>query len=173
MDLSSDVSTVRWAGIAGDLSGNIMLGDSSEDTMFEWTAEGLLVYAAESNNINWGALVDASQAQVEGVYTHITTANAPNDNYGATYTGGVEDIGSNIFSITSDHALTEDGGDVSAWKTYSLWDTTTIVFAGLARTTGGETDYAGNAAEYQMILPEDNTASDPGPSTFNLWIELE
>lgn len=173
-NLDSSVSTIRWAGITGNLSGNLVLGDDDEATMFSWVGEGLLVYTSISNTIAWGNLADAALGDVVGVYGHLATSATVADDYGDTFNESSEDISSNIFSLSSDHALTEDGTNARVWKTYSLTDGADIVFAGLAQTTGTETNYKNQGAEYQMIIPEDGTATNElTATTYYLWVELE
>lgn len=168
VDLDTNMSTMKWAGITGNVTGNIVLGDDDEEVLYTWTAAGLLVYASEDAAPTWASLADANAAAVEGVYSHV---NAGSDSYALTFTGGVEDIGSEIFNLTSDHALTYDNGETGTWKTYSLTDGADIVFAGLVSEDG--TNYKGDTADYQMILPEDGTAQDATATEYNLWIELQ
>jgi hypothetical protein len=51
-NLTAIMSTTRVAGIFGNVSGNIQLGDGVSNIMFAWTAEGNLVYVAE-NQPDW------------------------------------------------------------------------------------------------------------------------
>ncbi len=164
-NLEANMSTYRWSGLLGNVSGSIQLGDGSSNVLFTWTGSGRLVYASEASP-TWGSLADASQANVEGVYTHLATGS---DNYSLTFTGGSESIGSGIFTLSSDFATTLSSG-ATTWKTYSLWDTTNVVFAGRVESAG--TSYSGTTVDYQMIIPEDGTAGDTTATTWNLYAEL-
>lgn len=168
LDLDANMSTMMWSGLTGNVTGNIVLGDDDSSVLYKWTAAGLLVYASEATP-TWSALVDANEAAVTGVYSHLATGKS--DSYDQTFSGS-ESIGSNIFNtLTSDFATTLNSTAVGVWKTYSLWDTTNVVFVGLVSENGD--NYKGATADYQMILPEDGTAGDTSATTYNLWVELE
>ncbi len=169
-NVDANMSTYRWAGLVGNVTGSIILGDANEDVMFEWSAVGNLVFASQSATVTWTALADAAPATVVSAYTYLTTGMS--DAYDTTFTEAAENIGSNIFTtLTSDFALTWNNESTPTWKTYSLTDGSAIVFAGLVSEDG--TDYAGNTIDYQIILPEDGTAGNIVTQTYNLWIELE
>jgi hypothetical protein len=54
VSLTANVSTIKWAGIFGNVSGNIQLGDGfSANVMYDWGGKGNLVYAAEVSNVDW------------------------------------------------------------------------------------------------------------------------
>jgi len=169
-DVDTNMSTYRWAGITGNVTGNIVLGDASNNKMFQWTAAGLLVYASQGATITWSSLADANEAAVTGTYTYLATGKS--DAYDTTFTGAAESIGSNIFTaLTSDYAQTYNNAETPTWKTYSLTDGSEFVFAGLVSAAG--TNFAGTTVDYQMIVPEDGTAGDLTTQTYNLWVELE
>ena len=48
VDLYTNMSTSRWAGILGNATGNIILGEDSSAILFSWNAQGRTVYAAEN-----------------------------------------------------------------------------------------------------------------------------
>ena len=165
-NLSANLSTYRWSGIMGQVSGNIVLGDASSDVLYSWTAEGRIVYASDGTP-TWGSLADASATNVLSIANWLEGVNV-SDNYTNTFTGASENIGSDIFSsISSDFAQTNGA---STWKTYSLWDTTNLVWAGLIEEDG--TSYDGTTVDYQMIIPENGTSNNQVATTYNLWVEL-
>ncbi|RME31954.1 hypothetical protein D6789_01085 [Candidatus Woesearchaeota archaeon] len=170
--LESNMSTYRWTGLYGNVTGNIVLGDSNSNQLFAWTAQGRVVYASELATINWANLADADWAATETDYTFLNVSGSADD-YNNTFAGAAENIGSLIFTtLTSDYATTLSSGSTT-WKTYSLTDAsggTDIIFAGRVVQSG--TTYNGETADFQMILPEDGTANDNTPTTFNLWVEL-
>jgi hypothetical protein len=159
-DLNTNLSTYRWAGLLGNVSGNVVLADSSDNYMFNWASAGLLVYASTAAAPVWSTLADVTVANMPAFLTGTSS-----DNYTETFTGASESIGSNMFTISSDFATTQSTG-ATVWKTYSLWDTTNLVWAGKVVDDG--TSYSGTTVDYQMILPSDDTAT-----TYNLWVELE
>jgi hypothetical protein len=163
-NLSTEQATYRWAGLFGNVSGNIVLGDSDDDVLYQWAASGNLVYASTAAAPVWASLADATDAQMPA---YLTTGS---DNYTATFTGGSESIGSGIFTVSSDFATTQTAA-ATTWKTYSLWDTTDLIFAGKVEEDGSA--YDGSSADYQMIIPEDGTAGNAVATSYNLWVELQ
>jgi len=168
LNVDANMSTIMWAGLTGNVTGNIVLGDDDSSVLYQWTAAGLMVYASEGTP-TWASLADANEAAVTGVYSHLATGKS--DSYDQTFSGS-ESIGSNIFStLSSDYATTLDNASAAVWKTYSLTDGTNVVFAGAVSEDG--TNYKGMTADYQMILPEDGTAGDTAATSYNLWVELQ
>ncbi|MFW6378697.1 MAG: hypothetical protein ACOCZV_01620 [Nanoarchaeota archaeon] len=170
-DLNTTMSTYRWSGIYGNVSGNIVLSDDDSDVLYDWSAQGRLVYASESTP-DWSALTDATENNVTAAYPHI--GNADSDNYSTTFTGASESVDSGIYtSLSSDYAQTYDNETTATWKTYSLQDASSnIVFAGLVQQ-GGAASYKGSIVDYQMIVPEDGTEGDDSATTYNLYAELQ
>ena len=165
-DLNSDMTTYRWAGLLGNVSGDIVLGDGDENKLYSWTGAGRMVYASEAASITWTSLVDAAVGDMPAYIT----GGADVDRYANTFTGGVEPIGSGIFPISSDHTLTFNSTGIAVWKTYSLKEGVNLVWAGLVSENGNS--YHNNTIDYQMILPENGSDGDAAIQTYNLWIEL-
>lgn len=165
-DVDSNMSTSRWAGLLGSVTGNIILGDGSNNELFSWAGSaGNLVYASTAAAPVWASIADAAVGQMPA----LLTGGSDSDNYTSTFVGGSESIGSNLYSVSSDYATTLSSA-ASVWKTYSLWDTTDLIWAGKVVEDG--TSYSGSTVDYQMILPEDGTAGDTAATAYNLWVEL-
>ena len=164
-DVVSEMSTYRWAGLLGNVTGNIILGDSDENELYSWTGAGKMVYASEASSITWTLLADAAVGQMPAYIT----GGSDSDNYATTFAGD-DVIGSGIFTISSDFTSTFNSTGTGVWKTYSLWDTANIVWAGLVDEDGDS--YKGDIVDYQMILPEDGTGGTTAVQAYNLWIEL-
>ncbi len=168
IEIESNASTYRWAGLIGNVSGNIVLGDSNNYQMYTWTGEGRMVYASTAGAITWSALEDETGPDVISSLAYLGLGA---DNYSATFNQAAENIGSGIFStLTSDFAYTRNSAGVGTWKTYSLTDTTNFVWAGRVIEAGDS--YAGDTVDFQMIIPEDGTGGDAVSTTYNLWVEL-
>ena len=167
ISIDTNASTYRWAGVLGNVSGNIVLGDASSNQMFTWTGEGRLIYASTAGSIAWASLADAVVGDMPAYLT-----SGASDNYTQTFTGASENIGSGIFStISSDYAMTNNNVATPTWKTYSLKDGgSNLVWAGLVSAAG--TSYAGDTTDFQMIIPEDGTAGNLATTSYNLWVEL-
>jgi hypothetical protein len=165
--LEANMSTFRWVGLYGNASGTFQLGDSSGNALHSWgNAKGRIVYLCKANP-TWASLADANIAQVTADFAFIGGSAA--DNYTNTFVGASENIGSGIFSLSSDYATTLSGG-ATTWKTYSLTDGTNIIFTGRVSEDG--TAYNGDTADYQMIIPEDGTGGDETATQWKIFLEL-
>ena len=165
-NLTAIMSTTRWAGIFGNVSGNIQLGDNTSNIMFAWTAEGNLVYVAE-NQPDWSALVAATASELDSGYAYLSSASS--EKAANTFTGAVEDIGSNLFSINATYAETNSFNASMSWKTYALKDnTSTFIFAG--KVDQAQLNYRNQTVDFQMIVPENGLNSTA--TTYSVWVEL-
>ncbi len=166
-DLDANQSTYRWVGVTGNATGTIILSDSANNVLYNWSAQGLLVYASTASTLTWSSLADATAADMPAYLT------SGSDQYANTFTGTSENIGSQLYpTISSDFANTYDNTGAQAWKTYSLTDGTNLVWAGLVNA-GGANNFRGNPVNYQMILPEDGTAGDTTAVNYYMWLELQ
>lgn len=166
-DLNTNFSTYRWAGILGDVTGNIILGDSvGSDILFTWTAKGRVVYATEASSVTWGSLVGATVGDLPGYLTGVNDS----DNFTNTFssTGTVD---SGLYTLVGVPRATTLGG--SGWYTYALHDGSNVVYAGNV-APAGDTAYDGSTSvNYQMIVPEDGTGNNADSTEYNLWVELQ
>lgn len=166
VDLDTNMSTYRWAGILGNVTGNIVLGDVADDVLFTWTAKGRVVYASEAASITWASLAIEDGSHVAAYYN----GGSDSDNYTNTFVGtGTVDSG--IYTLNNAPMATTLGG--TGWYTYALYDGSNVVFAGNVRDAG-DTAYDGvTDVNYQMIVPEDGTGGDTTATEYNLWVELQ
>lgn len=169
-DLTADTATLRWSGLLGTAAGTLYLGDSGSDYMYDWTALGRVVYAVETGAVTWLGLNDATAEEVETEFPHLANDTFA-DSYNNTFTGASELLDSDIFTVSSDYALTYDSLLAPVWKTYSLQDGAgLLIFAGLVDTGG--TSYSGSIVDYQMIIPEDGTQMNAVTTPWNMYVEL-
>jgi len=169
-NLGANMSTYRWAGLTGNTSGDIILADAQNDTMYTWTAEGRVVYVCNDSSPSWATLSNATIAEVVAGASWAAGTDNDADRWNNTFTGAGVSLPSDIFTLTALRAQTQSSGATN-WYTYSLEDGSgVLVWAGEISADG--TDYQGKIADYQMIIPEDGTSGDESPSTFYVWVEL-
>ncbi len=171
-NLTAEQSTYHWAGVYGNATGKLILGDSSSNKMYEWDAVAKYVYFDDDNSITWGSLQAVTCSDVEGVYGFLSGAS---DSCSNTFTG----TNNYDSAVTSDAvtgaitAQTYDGTSTAYWKTMAIGDggTTDIVFVAEA-DSAYHSAYDGTVANYQVILPEDGSNGDTTTTTYYMWIEL-
>lgn len=171
-NVSTEQSTYHWAGVYGNATGKLVLGDSSSNKMYEWSAVAKYVYFDDDNSITWGNLQIVTCGNVEGVYTFLSGAS---DDCDSTFTT-TRNYDSSVTSDSVSGAIaaqTYDDGSTAYWYTIALGDggTSDIVFVGEA-DSAGHNAYNGAFSNYQVILPEDGSNGDTTTTTYYVWIEL-
>ena len=170
VNLSTQMSTYRWAGLLGGVSGNLILGDDDENVLFNWTAVGQTVFASTSGAPTWSDLEAGTVADIEGEFPHTASGS---DNASATF-DSTEDFTTPLFGTIANaaRAVTLDNSGASVWETFALRTAPLgdVFFAGVVRQQ--EEAYSGEDVDFQMILPEDGQGFTTG-TTYNLWVELQ
>ena len=167
-NLTTRMSTYRWAGLVGTVTGDIVLGTGADNVLYNWSAEGNVVYATTLSSPNWTGIVAQT---VSGLEANFPWLDSGSDSAEETFSGSVT-LPSGIFTgIDTIRAQTFDEGSTPTWNTFALTDGSNTIFAGQVNPTGAN-DYRGETVNYQMIVPEDGTEGDNTPTTYNLWVEL-
>ena len=171
-NVTGEQSTYHWAGIYGNATGTLVLGDSSSAKMFEWNAVAKYVYFDDDNSVAWGSLQAATCSDVETVYSFLAGAS---DSCSNTFTT-TRNFDSDVTTDSVANAIaaqTNDDTPTAYWYTIALGDggTSDIVFVGEV-DSAGHNAYNGDTANYQVILPEDGSDGDTTATTYYIWIEL-
>ncbi|MDK2849826.1 MAG: hypothetical protein PWP03_805 [Candidatus Woesearchaeota archaeon] len=172
-DLYAEMSTYRWAGLFGNVSGTIVLASGSglsADKMFQWSANASVVFASEASSVAWSSLTNVNETQVLANYSFLGSGS---DNYNATF-NNVGTLNTNTVlggSINANFANTLDNESNAFWKTFILGDGSNIVFAGVVEPAG-HASFNSSIVQYQMILPEDGSNGDTTATAYNIWVEL-
>jgi len=164
-NLTTIMSTTKWAGIFGNVSGKIQLGDDISNIMFDWDAKGNIVYVSE-NTPTWSNLSNTTASALDGNYSYLITATS--EKAINTFTGSFENIGSNLFNINTTYASTNGPNTSIYWKTYALTDGSNFVFAG--KVQEDTKNFRNQTVDFQMIVPEDGLNSTA--TIYSVWVEL-
>lgn len=170
-NLSTEQPTYHWAGIYGNVSGKLVLGDSNSKKMFEWDANATYVFFKNSSTINWGSLSNASCTDVENAFNFLNATGVSDDcehTLTTTRDPGFKsfpDIGSTVAGQTYDNST------ALYWWTLAVKDGSDIVFAGEV-VPAHHAAYNGDSAMYQVILPENGNNGDTTATTYYVWVEL-
>lgn len=171
-DLNTTQNTLRWAGIYGDTSGQLVLRDSNDDTFFQWAGvDGLYVYASEEANVDFTTVTAADENDQDAF---IGTDNAA-DNFTETFNESGVGFDSYAVGTLAAGAVqhTTELGAATGWYTFALADTGgNPLWA--ATVTAEQLSYDGATnAEYQLLIPEDETGGGAGgATTYYFYLEL-
>lgn len=169
--------TSKWQAYYGNVTGKIILGNSSSGSMFNWTVSTLsgAVYATQQSVMNFTAWENLAAR---------TGANIDSD---FSFTAGNSDSGTNTFNnatsvptvIVSGKSITASAGattynnaGLGEWWTVAMADSSTAsegnyVFAGVIRPA--KTAFDGTQKDFQMIVPENQVS---GTETYYFYVEL-
>lgn len=86
--------TQSWAGFYGNISGTIVLDDSFNRTLYNWTLADPRgeIYATTSVTINWSGNITAGQAQAATGYSNLRCWNTFEPSAGLTNLSELEDL---------------------------------------------------------------------------------
>jgi len=173
-DLTTEQPTYHWAGIYGNVSGKLILGDSDSNKMFEWDANATYVFFDNDNTVsNWNGLSAATCSDVHGAFNFLVgasddcTRTFTITNYDPSFKSIQDSISSTIAVKTYDGETPQD----QYWETFVVKDGTDVMFVGKV-VPGHHTAYNGEDARYQVILPENGNNGDTTATTYYVWVEL-
>ena len=166
-NISGTQSTYFWTGLLGNVSGDIVLADASNNNFYQWAgADGLLVYASNESSLDWDNI-----AAEDGTNVPAWLKGEFKDNYTNTI-AGTRSFPSQMFQgITTDYLTTLSSGATN-WYEYVVNDGSGKV-AWVAEVVAGGTAYNSDTVDYQLMIPEDGDNNDQTTTTYYLWLELE
>ena len=180
-NLTTEQSTYHWAGVYGNATGTLVLGDSSNKKMYEWPAKANYVFFTTDTQITWDSLTNATCSDIEasGVYDFLSGASDSCENTFTTV-ANFQPKSISVSITNANAAKTYDGETPQTpyWTTIALKDAGTpssrddIVFVGVVDNSGHSAYDGSTFVNYQAILPEDGENGDTSATTYYIWIEL-
>lgn len=168
VDVNSDVITSRWAGFFGNVSGSLLLSDSSANNFYQWTVSsmtGAVVYAANDTISDWTAGSNI---------VPLTNANAPSwiqgaatDNFTQTFAAN-EAFTSSTYNIAATPYTTtyNSSGVAGNLKTYALYANTEGANIWAGKVVDDTDGFDGTSVDYQILLPAQTG------TTYSFYMEL-
>ncbi len=165
VDVSSTLSTSRWAGFYGSITATIVLADASSNWFKNWTVssvDGAHVYASTASTPDFSTLTYAREADMPDF---LKTSGA-SDNWQNTFTNH-ETHTFNGNNLDANYTYTYNNAGTETFKTYALKDgNSNLIWAALAQNDA--TGYNGGTVDYQLLVPVDGTTS----TTYYFFLEL-
>ena len=168
-----NVSTVqvtdKWVGFYGQVSGSIVLGDSSGNKFYQWTISdptGGVVYATNNTVSDWTSLqpLYADSGYLPSILLDGT------DSFNNTFTSQ-ETFTSPSTTINNVNYTTtwQGGAEGSTFKTYALYADSgaTLVWAG--NVQADQTSFNSGTADYQILAGVNQIGAT---QTFYFYLEL-
>lgn len=170
--------TQTWQGYYGNVIGAILLSDSSNNTLIDWTITGVQgqVYASRTNGITWTGIGCANTANITAEDTYLGSlgkADAVNNTFSnsTTHDGffvGTEEITANSCSAVN---LKNSTGYSSDWQEVLL-STANGERVYTALLSSNNEGFNGSSYDFQMIVGENGHSGDVATTPYYFWIEL-
>lgn len=186
-NLSASSSTTKWQGYYGNLSGYIVLADSTGNEMFNWSAvisNGGEVFAVARATVPTFTDVDTKDITAAQADTALTTdpntwSATGSDSVALTFS---DDNDNSVFYVAGQtvpasnrnmmYTLDSDGN--SAFKEVILTDQDAFNDVGdmiwTCLIVDNSENYKGGTSDFQMIVPTTDMAA--GTTTYYFYIEL-
>jgi len=173
LNLSSNISTERWAGFWGNVSGQIVLAPNTTAIFYTWTWNssngGEVCAVAASSGFNWASLSAVANTVIDSVWGF----GAATDNATKTFNETCASITINNQTVSSTAgSLTGQRVD---FKTCAIADSgsptakSDIAFCVPIKNAGNL--FNGQTGDYELIAPTD--AGPTATETYYFWLELD
>lgn len=184
LNFESNSITNTWQGYFGNITGSILLGDSNNKTLYDWTSASPNgeIYATRSASLpDWGTIQCANEAQIIQEDTDLqvnlsvdqdavnrTFLNATSFN--TFYVGSV-----NINSTQNCYAVNlhnSTGAPSSDFQEVLLHDggSAPIYTALIKQDADG---FDGRTHDFEMLVGENGHNGDTNPTPYYFYVELE
>lgn len=178
LDINSISITRSWQGYYGNITGNMVLSDANNNSLYEWgNATGVSgeIYAARSNNVSWGTINCSTATHISQEESYLGIDTTASDSVNNTYSGtahpsflvGTSSMSgcpsTNVFvngsAQSSDYhqILLADGNNVTVY--------TTII-------DSGSYGYDGNQWDFQLLVAENGQPGNESATTYYFYTEL-
>ena len=166
--------TSYWAGFYGNVSQFPVL-EGNTNNFFTWTGGisftgGYVMFVNEST-VDWNNIVVANQVQRQAEDTALGLTGEPDsvDNTFTLTNNAQLNVSGNVFAPGATVSVnTSSTGGNPDWETVMLRDTTNSLILYGAVINPGNPNYAGQASDYQAMVPTDGTQR-----TYYVYIGLE
>ncbi len=176
VNVSSVQVTGKWVGFWGEVSGQIVLGDSSGNIFYQWTISdptGAVVYVCNDTVSDWSTLqpLYANSSVLPDFLITGTDSFNNTFKYQETFTSPSMTINNVNYTLTW-----QNGAEGSDFKTYALYaneSATTgkiiLVWAGLVNANKPSFKGGTITADYQVLA---GVNTEGGQQTFYFYLEL-
>jgi hypothetical protein len=183
IDIDALTITRSWQGYYGNISGGITLDDANNNTFYNWSvtagsAAGE-VYATRNDTITWTGINCTSSAQRSSEESFLSQFAGDGDSVTNTFNTTTHPsfiVGSE--NITADSCFSTNTNvngapDVNRFHQVLLTDGSAaenIVYTSLIDPA--QTGYDGGTYDFQLLVGEDESDGNEGPTTYYIWVEL-
>ena len=168
VDIYSQQITGKWAGFFGNVSGALILGDSSNNLFYSWTVtnfDGAVVYATNDTISDW---TGGNIAPVNSTVLPSYLVGDYTDNFTTTFDATEAFVSSSLNKANTPYASTWQNGAQGALKTYGLYSAAdnANIWAGLVDDNSESFKGENITVDYQILLPAQ------AMTTYSFYLEM-
>jgi len=189
INLQTRQQNARWKGYVGNVTGTLVLSDSSGYFLYDWpmtTALSGEVYATRSSTlVSWASIACANTTHIYNESIDLNFTGYGNDNLTATFNAqdneqfdvGTVSIGAATCWTTNMNVNSTDPTD-DAFEEVMLYDGGSdpqagdIVFAAIVEDSASGYKNTTTGYDFQMILPEIAYPTWTGATAYYFYVEL-
>jgi len=181
-NIDATTITQTWQGYFGNITGTIVLGNSNNDTLYDWvlsSPQGEIYATRSSTAVTWASIRCANRTEIGTEHTFSGASAGASDRINNTffngttfdsfYVGSVQITSSGDCSATNLYNAT--GAQTSYFSEVILSDSASVVYVALL-----ESDIAGfdgRTHDFEMIVPEDGHNGNSAITPYYFYVELE
>lgn len=180
--LNTTGQTYRWKAYVGNITGRLVLADSTNNSIFDWTLTSVTgeVYATRSNTaIDWSTISCADDALINAEDISMNMSIIGPDTINKTFNNTIHRsfyVGVNRIANSTCRAIatyingtSQTPSENALFQEILLKDaSSSLVYATLVNSSN--LGYDGRAYDFQMILAENEYSATP--TTYYLYVEL-
>lgn len=180
INLTANFQNTRWKAFIGNVTGKFALNDAGGSTIFDWTLStttGRVYATRDSGTIEWGSINCSNSTHLAAENVQLAHNGSSSDNLIATF----DDTTHNPFFaagkfITANlcPTLNTYQNNVSQdtdFEEMALYDGTSLVYATVLEDN--VVGYNGAPYDFQMLVPENGSATWTGAIAYYLYVELD
>lgn len=183
LNLNATSVTQTWQGYFGNITGRIVLGDSSNNTMYDWNLASPQgeIYATRKVTVPvWSSIQCAGLTEVDAEDTALGTTGAAADSVNKTFSNATSFTTFYVGSVTIDqgaqdcyatHLYNNTGVQSTNFAQVLLYDGADVVYTALLDQDAMGFD--GRTHDFQMIVGEDGHNGDTSTTPYYFYLELE
>lgn len=172
------VSSV-WQGYYGNISGEIVLDNLGNYTMYSWntvSSSGEILATRNSGAVTWSAINCSNQTHVETEESNLNIIANDVDGVNETFNDASHPeftVGSVTFTTDYCDFTTNTYSDDTPGADFDeilLYENGYVIYTTLIED--GATGFDGSAADFQIIVGEDGHSGDTSSTTYFFYVEL-
>lgn len=179
--LNATQQTPRWKAYAGNVTGRLVLDDSTSRSIFDWTLASVTgeVYASRNGSVDWASIVCANQTTILNEDTFLNMSQSNPDTINRTFVNKVHRsfyVGTTLIQNSTCNAIATYVNDTAQtpsenanFQEILLQDSSSrMVYSTLINQNA--TGFNLQRYDFQLIVAENEYQSNP--TTYYMYVEL-